>query len=706
LGRTEAAQRCFQKIEETGGKGAPAGKDERAGAGKPAGVGKPAGRGKPAQAERVGSKKGETYREWALLQRADLACESGDYRRAGELYDEFLKRYPGSLSASPVAEFAKAIRAEGEKRQIRLSGPLPRISGQGKNFCGPIALQFVMNYHGYAITQKEIAREIVLSREGMTNFTEVIRFADGRGFRPIAVLADLSTLKSTLQAGLPIFVFTTMEGQGHLTTVIGFDEGRSSVLLFEPGAPGHVVASPWARFSRALRFTGRIALVVVPVKIALERDLRDLPAARQIVKLYLAAEKGEIEKALSFLESLKGGIAPGFYHLMRGDLFRAGGDDRKSHDEYKRIRWTPEEAGIVGYRLGRASMNLGRYPEACSYLTKVAAREGIPEADYYLAVCYRMMEEYETAASHFERAIASERARDSLKALAYLGLGESCGLMGKEVRALRALAESIAIVPNPQVGSAYRLRSTLYFNKAMYTEALRDALKAERLGEGGHSLHRLIGHVYLETGEHKKAVARLEKALEGVPEDVLVHFAIAKARLGLGDVDGAIRALKVVLAITPRDSSKHLDLGKLYFRKERFREALREFRKAADLSPGSAVAFQFMGDVMLRLNRPGEAARHFKKALAINPNLQQAHYGLGYIYGKKGMTRSAIESYETVLKLDPRHGGAHRNLALLYFQAGFYKRAREHAEKARRMGAEPPEELIRAIEEKLGAGPR
>ncbi len=234
-----------------------------------------------------------------------------------------------------------------------------------------------------------------------------------------------------------------------------------------------------------------------------------------------------------------------------------------------------------------------------------------------------------------------------------------------------------------------------------------------------------LARVFLSTGRSEEAVAPLEAAVAGDPEEPRYGLFLAQCyrRLGrladaraladrLADAHGAFPMLRVLQA-------------QLALREGQPEEALAALQSLQDLPAGDVEVLLQIGSVYLRMRAFAEAEAHFDQALATDPDCARAHHGraiallgqrrskeamdaeldavsrlyfypdahfyLGVAFTRLGWIDRAIEAFETCLAQAPSYWLAHRWLARIYRD---YLRqphlARSHAEAYRRLRSTPP----------------
>src|SRR5579885_2140355 len=198
-------------------------------------------------------------------------------------------------------------------------------------------------------------------------------------------------------------------------------------------------------------------------------------------------------------------------------------------------------------------------------------------------------------------------ARTVLQTLVDLGLGPlGPGSQPAEPLSERACAERLAYTSWNEFKIAAKIREML--GTAPFTSQLDHA---ERAGRWKTRVAQMQDR--LKAPEpRRKVLVQYEKAVEGSPEDWMIHFNYAQFLSESGDRAGAVRQYREVL--------------------ERCRHSFAAHCKLADL--------------LVQAGRAEEAVGHYREALATNEKCAEAHYGLALALAEQGKTDEARALFE------------------------------------------------------------
>ena len=220
----------------------------------------------------------------------------------------------------------------------------------------------------------------------------------------------------------------------------------------------------------------------------------------------------------------------------------------------------------------------------------------------------------------------------------------------------RRLLEEV-IVLDPEYADAYNLLGWTYYMDARYgwvdsrAESFKMAYKyfqkALELNDILDSAHMGIGSVYFMQGQHEKAIAKVEQAIDLNPNGVNNYMGLAAMVGSLGRWDESIELAKKALRLRPfAPAWYYFFLGRAYFMTGQFDESITTFKKALDVSPNFLSAHAFLAACYSSLDRHAEAAAATDEVRRITPNFNLESYAKTMRYKNK----ADIERYIAALR--------------------------------------------------------
>ncbi|HET7231035.1 MAG TPA: tetratricopeptide repeat protein [Longimicrobium sp.] len=164
----------------------------------------------------------------------------------------------------------------------------------------------------------------------------------------------------------------------------------------------------------------------------------------------------------------------------------------------------------------------------------------------------------------------------------------------------------------------------------------------------GSSTYVERGWSAIASGDHKRAVKELERALELAPNDPQAETLLGWAQMLRGHYDDALFTYYKVLAKTPDNPLARVNLGYICLKKGIFGEAIEHLSKAIRQEQdrkASMYAHFYMGLVYLEREMYDDARAFFRKTLELGPNMLEAWYEMGRAFYMERNHRAAAEAW-------------------------------------------------------------
>lgn len=264
----------------------------------------------------------------------------------------------------------------------------------------------------------------------------------------------------------------------------------------------------------------------------------------------------------------------------------------------------------------------------------------------------------------------SERSSESVRIL----IDEAVGFLGedKPLHAMQIFRRIIA--RDPECSDAYLKLAEIYIGLRNYDaaeELLKEAL--ERMPDE-YKLVYALGSLYFNLGEMERALPLLRKLSSW--RNPSVHLALATIYLEENDFDDADSEVRIVL----KEDAKYPDanglLGRVYLKRKDFPNAIKHLKRELGMNESSvefrldlATAFYMLGDLR-------ESLEEFTLLIDTDPDFFPGWLMCGKILLELGKT-SESEFYLTrALSLNPRSAEVLQTLANLYSTIGEDEKAR------------------------------
>jgi adenylate cyclase len=195
-------------------------------------------------------------------------------------------------------------------------------------------------------------------------------------------------------------------------------------------------------------------------------------------------------------------------------------------------------------------------------------------------------------------------------------------------RAQKMVKEVIAMdpkYPRPYEILAYtHVMDAIYGTSESRRESLRNAVKLAQktiaMDQNNPDAHRLLGFIYMNTGQHDKALSEGEKVLKLDPNSADGYVSLGQFLSAAGEPEKAILSIKRGLRLNPIPPSRYFHmLASAYRTAGRYEEAIVAGKKAIEIEPKDQYAWLHLAASYSLLGRLEEASAAVKEILRINP---------------------------------------------------------------------------------------
>lgn len=147
-----------------------------------------------------------------------------------------------------------------------------------------------------------------------------------------------------------------------------------------------------------------------------------------------------------------------------------------------------------------------------------------------------------------------------------------------------------------------------------------------------------LGVGYMERGQYRVAMEKLELALQHDPNHVPAMGALALLNEELGNMSRAEHYYRRAARLAPRDGATQNMYGAYLCRTGKLNEAVRRFLTATEdpFYDTPELALTNAGTCALRIPDRAQAETYFRRALEINPGLPEALYHMAELQYQQG----------------------------------------------------------------------
>ena len=178
------------------------------------------------------------------------------------------------------------------------------------------------------------------------------------------------------------------------------------------------------------------------------------------------------------------------------------------------------------------------------------------------------------------------------------------------------------------------------------------------------------GRLIWAWAKYRKAIPKLEAALQAQPKNVEILFYLARAYAGVSS-----QLNDELFKLAPDSPEAHVTLGISHAASGRNDEAVREYKHAAELNPQIPGVRSALGDLYVSASDYESAEKAYGEELQLNPVSAVVNYRYGVVLEQLGRSPEAVPYLQKALASDPALGEAYFHLGRAYFDQGDLKKA-------------------------------
>jgi serine/threonine-protein kinase len=190
-----------------------------------------------------------------------------------------------------------------------------------------------------------------------------------------------------------------------------------------------------------------------------------------------------------------------------------------------------------------------------------------------------------------------------------------------------------------------------------------------------------MGNYYNDVGDHNRALAEFERALQFEPASDSALLGAARAYENSNRMALAESSYKRATELRPLMWTTYSDLGEFYAKQSRYPEAISEVKKAVSLVPESARPLHQLGGIYYLMGRFDDASTALTKAVAMGPTAS-TFTNLGWVKFAGRDYEAAIANFAKAESMNPGYAQIGNLARAYYWAAGERKEGTTHFRRA------------------------
>ncbi len=349
------------------------------------------------------------------------------------------------------------------------------------------------------------------------------------------------------------------------------------------------------------------------------------------------------------------------------------------------------------------ALDLERYQQASGFHDKLIARaKGSFFVRAELGRELMLRAKYERAVKEFEGVVKHASGDNRVLAPALRDLGQAQAKAKQTKQALKTLRRALQIS-----GESAGVRREIYdviVDVYRTEDKLRELITlVEKETSRDFYRAKMLGALYEETGQMRKALKAYREALAKKANDIETRLKVVQLLQIQGELDEAIKQYAELIRAAPRNPDFVFQLAEALIQRGDRKGALEQLKKLEGRSQGDEETLAALVDfyerveerdramaVLQRLARDPRDPRHlvdlgdrfyqegdkekavrtWKRILTLIPNKARALFTLGEVYLEHDMPKEALDSLAEAVKLAPKLSNYRKSYALALERTG------------------------------------
>lgn len=277
--------------------------------------------------------------------------------------------------------------------------------------------------------------------------------------------------------------------------------------------------------------------------------------------------------------------------------------------------------------------------------------------------------------------------------------------VGRSTKAVSLMTRSPVLAAQLYQAALEKAKEEFALKKPASAAEILEAVKTLKPSADA-TYHELLGSVYYELDDPKKAADEFQEALRLVPSNETLYLKLGMVFLKHRTPQPALFTFEHALKHRPQSALLWMGMGLSQSMGENFEEAEKSLRRAIALDPKFTDPYVILGDVLEKTGKRDEALSIFadliethpdlyasyyyygrlavgmaerdvdkiievlQTAVRLNPNFAEGFYELGRAFERAGKLDEAIAAFKKSLDVNPRIFSNHYRLSLLYKKLG------------------------------------
>jgi protein O-GlcNAc transferase len=183
--------------------------------------------------------------------------------------------------------------------------------------------------------------------------------------------------------------------------------------------------------------------------------------------------------------------------------------------------------------------------------------------------------------------------------------------------------------------SAYHNLGMIYYQKELYSEAIKYVKKSLEISHGEGLYYYSLGLICQKSGDIPQAILAYQQAININPKSIDSYNNLGNMLVTVNELELATNVYQQAIIANPHHFGSYLNLGNILVQQNKINSAIEIYQKAMELNPDMADTYYNLGMAFAANNNPEESALYLGKYAYIQNDYEQVIFHHEKLLDKK-----------------------------------------------------------------------
>lgn len=223
------------------------------------------------------------------------------------------------------------------------------------------------------------------------------------------------------------------------------------------------------------------------------------------------------------------------------------------------------------------------------------------------------------------------------------------------------------IAQEPDNAELYFMRGDLFYNKALYDEAIADFESAISRDSLQADYYHMLSNAFMDYYKSKQSLQVMEEAALLFPDRIQTLLKLSETQLILKKHEDMNITLRRIISKDPQNAEAYFMMGMMYRSSEDIEKAKNAFQASIEFDPELLDAWLILGSIYEAEKNP-IALQYYKSASEIDTNNVLALHSMAFYMQNNGRIEEALEIYRRIISINRTYPDAYLNTGILLLE--------------------------------------